>query len=95
MPITIINYGTINLDGKEHKTVEQAKDELLTKLYHSRHKATFGGYDGWLALLQMYYSFDYQAMHAYISNCTGMGGKTRSECLANLKIIMGGNENDD
>lgn len=88
MSIIIINHGTINIDGKNHETVEQAKDELLTKLYHARHKSTFGGYDAWLELLRMYYAFEYQAMYAYIESCAGTGGKTRSECLANLKIIM-------
>lgn len=95
MSITIINYGTLNLDGNEQKTVEQAKDELLTKLYHARYKSTFGGYDAWLALLSMYYAFEYRAMYAYITACQGMGGKTRSECLALLKIIMEENKNDD
>lgn len=90
--IIIINYETHNPDGK---TVAQARDELLTKLYHARHKSTFGGYDAWLTLLSMYYAFEYKAMYTFIANCQGVGGKTRSECLENLKIIMEENKNDD
>ena len=86
--ILIINHGTINIDSNKQKTVDQAKDDLLTKMYHCRHKSTLGGYDAWLELLKLYYSLQYQAMYAYIESCTGMGGKTRSECLADLKIIM-------
>ena len=92
MSIIIINNGTLNIDGNNHKTVEQAKDELLTKMYHCRYKTTLGGYEAWLKLLQWYYSSRYQEMYDYIANCTGMGGKTRSECLAALKIIMEDNE---
>lgn len=92
MPITIINYGTVNIDGNQQKTVEQARDELLTKMYHCRNKSTLGGYEAWLKLLNLYYSSQYQTMYEYIANCTGMGGKTRSECLADLKIIMEANK---
>lgn len=90
--IIIIKYGAQN---PECESVAQAKDELLTKLYHARHKSTFGGYDAWQTLLSMYYAFEYQAMYAYIANCQGMGGKTRNECLEALKIIMEGNTNED
>ena len=89
--IIIIKYGAQN---PECKSVAQAKDELLTKLYHARHKTTFGGYDAWLTLLSMYYALEYRAMYAYIANCQGKGGKTRSECLENLKIIIGENSNE-
>lgn len=69
-------------------TKEQAKNLLLEKLYYCRHKPTIGGYDGWLKLLDLYYSGRYAYMHAFIKNCCGMGGKTRSECLEYLEIIM-------
>lgn len=79
--IIIINDGDI--------TVEQAKNDLLSKMYHCRYKTTLGGYEMWLELLQLYYAFDYVAMVERIAACKGMGGKTRSECITLLKIIMG------
>ncbi len=78
--IIIINDG---------QTVEQAKNSLLAKMYHCRYKTTLGGYEAWLKLLGLYYAFDFKAMCDHIAACKGMGGKTRSECLVLLKIIMG------
>ena len=69
-------------------TKDQAKNLLLDKLYHCRYKPTMGGYEGWLRLLELYYAVKYADMYEFISNCRGMGGKTRSECLEYIEIIM-------
>jgi hypothetical protein len=93
--ITIINHGTVNIyEAKSNNTisVEQAKDELLTKMYYARNKNTMGGYQAWLDLLDMYYSADWQGMCDHIGSYKGKGkgGKTRHDCLKLLEVIMKG-----
>lgn len=90
--IVIHNHGTVNIYNANSTTVAEAKDELLTKLYHARNKQTMGGYDAWLELLDMYYAFDWKGMHNHISSYKGKGkgGKTRNECLRLIEIIMKG-----
>jgi hypothetical protein len=73
--------------------VSKAKDDLLTKMYHARYKRTLGGYEMWCQLVRWYASFDYQEMYDYIKSLGGTGGKTRSECLKCLEIIIGGERN--
>lgn len=88
----IINNSIVNIYNVNDTTVAEAKDALLTKLYWARHKQTFGGYEAWLDLLDMYYAFDWQGMHNHISSYKGKGkgGKTRNECLALVETIMKG-----
>ena len=87
--ITIHNHGTVNIyEGANACTVEKAKDKLLSKLYFARYKQTHGGYEGWLKLLEMYHCGDYKQMCKYIKSCQGKGGRTRSECLECLAIII-------
>lgn len=86
--ITINNHGTVNIYN--YDIVENARDNLLTKLYHARYKETMGGYKAWLQLLDWYYMGDYNKMIIFIKSCTGKGGKTRNECLSYLYTILGG-----
>lgn len=88
--IIINNYGTVNIYSDAEQKVSKAKDLLLTKMYHARHKSTLGGYDGWRELLDMYYCGQYSEMCKYIKSCRGKGGKTRNECLECLHTIMKG-----
>lgn len=89
--ITINNHGTVNIyEGVDHNAISEARDELLNKMYFSRYKQTLGGYEGWLALLDMYYSEQFEEMHKYIKSCQGKGGKTRHDCLKCLDIIIKG-----
>ena len=88
--ITINNHGTVNIYEGVDNTVSEAKDNLLHKMYFARHKATLGGYKGWLKLLDLYYCEQYEEMYDFIKSCQGKGGKTRNECLAYLKTIIKG-----
>ncbi len=74
--------------------ISKAKDDLLTKMYHARYKTTIGGYAMWKELINWYCSFQYQEMYNYIKSLKGTGGKTRSECLKCLEIIMGGENHE-
>lgn len=83
--------GTIHIyEGTQAQTVEMAKDKLLNKMYYARNKQTLGGRKGWEMLLDLYYAGNYKAMVKFIKACDGKGGKTRSECLECLRIIMKG-----
>lgn len=75
----------INYNGT---TASEAKDKLLTKLYYARNKATIGGYEGWLKLLDMYYAGNYEEMKQFIKSCKGKGGKTRHDCLSYIETII-------
>lgn len=86
--ITINNYGTVNIYN--YDSVEDARDNLLTKMYHARNKNTMGGYEAWLQLLDWYYMGSYNKMIEFIESCHGSGGKTRNECLSYLYTIIGG-----
>lgn len=88
--IIIHNNGIVNIYNVNDTKVAEAKDALLTKLYWARNKQTFGGYNAWLELLDMYYGFEWQAMHNYIKSCKGKGGKTRYDCLKLIETIMKG-----
>lgn len=88
--IVIHNNGTVNIYNVNDTTVAEAKDALLTKLYWARNKQTMGGYEAWLELLDMYYSFEWQKMYNYIKACKCKGGKTRHDCLKLLETIMKG-----
>jgi hypothetical protein len=92
--ITIHNHGTVNIyEGVDHNTVNEAKDELLHKMYFARYKQTLGGYEGWLKLLDMYYCEQYEEMREFIKGCQGKGGKTRHDCLVCLNTIIKGGTN--
>lgn len=84
----IIKNSTVNIYTED--SISKAKDELLTKLYYARNKDTMGGYEAWLKLLDMYFIGDYIGMYNFIKSCHGKGGKTRSECIKKLNIIIGG-----
>jgi hypothetical protein len=86
--ITINNHGTVNIYAED--LASKAKDELLNKLYYARHKQTMGGYDAWLKLLDMYFAGRFEDMKSFIKSCRGKGGKTRSECICCLNIIISG-----
>lgn len=85
-----INNSTVYININDN-IVNDAKDQLLSKLYYARYKSTMGGYAAWHKLLDMYYAGEYQAMKIFINSCHGKGGKTRNECIHYLNIIIGGN----
>lgn len=84
-----INNSTVTINYNDG-TVSEAKDKLLTKLYYARNKATMGGHDAWLKLLDMYYAQNFDGMYNFIKSCHGKGGKTRNECLSYIEIIKKG-----
>lgn len=84
-----INNSTVYININEG-SVNEARDQLLTKLYYARHKPTMGGYAAWHKLLGMYYMGNYQGMKEFIMSYKGKGGRTRNECINYLDIIMGG-----
>lgn len=86
--ITIYNHGTINIYDEHNHTVAEARNELLHKMYYARYKQTLGGYEGWLKLLDLYYSGDYKGMLKHLKSCKGKGGATRSQCMQKIKLIM-------
>ena len=86
MNIKITN-STVYVNGEEPKS-EQARNELLSLMYHARNKETMGGYDKWKEMLDWYYSGDWVSMCAHILSCTGKGGATRKRCLKDIAIIM-------
>lgn len=66
---------------------ESARDELLRRLFHARHKATMGGVSNWEKLLDNYYSGEYDEMIENISSFSGPGGATRNACIHLIKTI--------
>ena len=66
---------------------ETARDELLRKLFHARHKPTMGGVSNWEKLLDNYYSGEYEEMIENISSFSGPGGATRKACIRLIKTI--------
>lgn len=76
--VTIYEYGNI---------AENARDELLRRLFHARHKATMGGVENWEKLLDHYYSGEYDEMIENISSFKGKGGATRNACIRLIKTI--------
>ena len=66
---------------------ENARDELLRKLFYARRKATIGGVSNWETLLDHYYSGEYEEMIKNISSFSGPGGATRKACIRLIKII--------
>jgi hypothetical protein len=85
--------GIVNVYNIDYR-VSQAKDKLLSLMYHARYKETMGGYEGWLKLLSLYDIKDYEKMYEFIESFSGKGkgGKTRNECLNCLEIIMNGGD---
>jgi hypothetical protein len=89
--IIIHNHGTININEINNTfTVNQAKDELLAKMYYARNNQTLGGRKGWEKLLGLYYCGQYKEMLNYLNACEGKGGKTRNRCKELIKRIMKG-----
>lgn len=88
--ITINNYGTVNIYNTNDTSVAEAKDKLLAKMYYARNKDTMGNRDGWLKLLDMYFTKDWEGMYNHIQACKGKGGKTRHDCLKYIETIMKG-----
>lgn len=68
-------------------TAETARDKLLRRLFHARHKATMGGASNWEKLLDHYYSGEYEEMIENISSFSGPGGATRNACIRLIKTI--------
>lgn len=50
-----INNSTVIVYECDNRA-KNARDELLRKLFHARHKATMGGVSNWEKLLDHYYS---------------------------------------
>lgn len=81
-----ITNSTVNIYEYDNHA-ESARDELLRKLFHARHKATMGGVENWEKLLDHYYSGEYDEMIESISSFKGKGGATRNACIRLIKII--------
>lgn len=82
-----INNSTVNIYEYGKNPVETARDELLRRLFHARHKATIGGVSNWEKLLDHYYSGEYDEMIENISSFSGPGGATRNACIRLIKTI--------
>lgn len=81
-----INNSTVTIYECD-SPAENARDELLRKLFHARHKTTMGGVSNWEKLLDHYYSGEYEEMIENISSFSGPGGATRKACIKLIKII--------
>lgn len=82
-----ITNSTVTIFEYDKNPVETARDELLRRLFHARHKATMGGVENWEKLLDHYYSGEYDEMIENISSFSGPGGATRNACIRLIKII--------
>lgn len=83
--ISINNSTVVVYECDNHS--ENARDELLRKLFYARHKATIGGVSNWETLLDHYYSGEYEEMIENISSFSGPGGATRNACIRLIKTI--------
>lgn len=83
--ISINNSTVIVYECDNH--AKNARDDLLRKLFHARHKATMGGISNWEKLLDHYYSGEYEEMIENISSFSGPGGATRKACINLIKTI--------
>lgn len=81
-----INNSTVTIYEYDN-IAENARDELLRRLFHARHKATMGGVENWEKLLDHYYSGEYDEMIENISSFKGKGGATRNACIRLIKTI--------
>ena len=88
-----ITNSTVNIYEYDNKA-ETARDELLRKLFHARHKATMGGVSNWEKLLDHYYSGEYEEMIENIKSIKGMGGATRKICLRLINTIANTKEDN-
>lgn len=77
-----INNSTVIVYECDNRA-KNARDELLRKLFHARHKATMGGASNW----ENYYSGEYEEMIENISSFSGPGGATRKACINLIKTI--------
>lgn len=84
-PISI-NNSTVVVYECDNRA-KNARDELLRKPFHARHKATMGGASNWEKLLDHYYSGEYEEMIENISSFSGPGGATRKACINLIKTI--------
>ena len=81
-----INNSTVTIHECDNQA-ENARDELLRRLFYARHKATMGGVSNWEKLLDHYYSGEYEEMIENISSFSGPGGATRKACINLIKTI--------
>ena len=83
--VSINNSTVVVYECDNH--AKNARDDLLRKLFHARHKATMGGISNWEKLLDHYYSGEYEEMIENISSFSGPGGATRKACIDLIKTI--------
>lgn len=92
MSINISGSVTINgnviINGSEDK-VSKAKDKFLNILFYKRNCADWGGREGWVEMLDMYFFGNYETLCDHISNFKD--GKSKEKAISCLRTIIADN----
>ncbi len=92
MSITISGNITINGNVNVSDSADQiskAKDKLLNVLFYKRKCSDWGGREGWIEMLDMYFMGNYEMLRETIS--TFKDGKSKAKALSCLNAIIADN----
>ena len=88
--MSIIINGNITINGNVHISesadkVSKAKDRLLDILFHKRNCADWGGREGWIEMLDLYFIGAYELIYENISEFKDSATKAKAlECLQTI-----------
>lgn len=92
--MSIIINGNITINGNVHindkaDEVSKAKDKLLDTLFYKRNCADWGGREGWVEMLDMYFMGSYEALYEHINSFKD--SKSKEKALSCLHPIIADN----
>lgn len=81
--------GNVHISGDAESAVSKAKDKLLNILFHKRNNSDWGGREGWVEMLDMYFFGNYKALCDHIN--TFKDGKSKEKAISCLQTIIADN----
>ena len=93
MTIHIIGAVTINgnvyINDEKESEISKAKDQLLNILFYKRNSDSWGGRDGWVEMLDLYFKGAYEMLYEHIEGFSE--SKSKDAALSCLRPIIANN----
>lgn len=81
--------GNVTINNENEEEVSKAKDKLLNILFYKRNNSDWGGREGWIEMLDMYFFGNYEGLCDHIS--TFKDGKSKEKAISCLQTIIADN----